>query len=341
MLITQYHKIGEVIRVDQLTKLFKMKSKVFLIISLAVFIFACTSSNRKENIDVDKPAGISEANGNNKFSSADGNIISSNASKSGNDKFISSSAAVEDGKDSTRKFIRTAEMKFRVRNVFDATYTIEGIAKQFDGFVTYTNLVSELNDKTIVRMSEDSSLETLHYTVENSLTLRVPNTRLDTTLKTIASLIDYLDYRIIKADDVALQMLANKMEQERAVKNERRLTDAIDSKGRKLNETTRAEEQIVNRQEQADRAKIANLSLQDQINFSTVKINIYQRPSIKQSLISNENIDSFKPGLGSRMIEGFKAGWRILEDIIVFIAQIWWLLLGGVIAYLGYRFFRK
>ena len=35
-----------------------------------------------------------------------------------------------------------------------------------------------------------------------SIWIGVPNTRLDTVIKTIAKQIDFLDYRVIKADDV-------------------------------------------------------------------------------------------------------------------------------------------
>ena len=41
---------------------------------------------------------------------------------------ISSSAAVEK-KDSTRKFVRTADLKFKVKNVPQTTYAIENIVK--------------------------------------------------------------------------------------------------------------------------------------------------------------------------------------------------------------------
>ena len=55
---------------------------------------------------------------------------------------ISSSAAKQNNKDSTRKFIRTADVKFRVKNVIDVTYSIENICDKEGGFVTYTNLSS-------------------------------------------------------------------------------------------------------------------------------------------------------------------------------------------------------
>ena len=95
--------------------------------------------------------------------------------------FISSSAAVENGKDSTRRFIRTAELKFKVKSVIKSTYDIEDITNRQGGFVTYTNLTSDINNVTTIAVSADSTLETTYYTVTNSIKIRVPNTKLDTT----------------------------------------------------------------------------------------------------------------------------------------------------------------
>lgn len=256
--------------------------------------------------------------------------------------FISSSAAVETGKDSTRRFVRTADLRFKVKNVIQSTYDIEGITASHGGFVTYTDLNSEVNKVTNTVISADSVLETTHYTITNILTLRVPNTALDTVLKDISRNIDFLDYRSIRADDVALQILANKLTQKRIAKSEKRLTNAIDNQGNRLRETTSAEELLLNKQEQADKAVLANFSLEDRISFSTINIHIYQRPSIRREVITNEkNIDAYTPGIGIRLIDAAKTGWDILIMILIFIVDIWPLLLFGAIGYLAVRYYKK
>lgn len=252
--------------------------------------------------------------------------------------FISSSAAVENGKDTTRRFIRTADLKFKVKSVIKSTYDIENITNRQGGFVTFTNLTSDINNVTTTAVSADSSLETTYYTVTNSITLRVPNTKLDTTLKEISNNIDYLDFRIIKAEDVALQILSNNLTQKRSAKNEERLTNAIDNRGKKLNETTVAEEILLSKQEQADNAKISNLSLTDQIKFSTINLSIYQRQTIKRELISNDkNIDAYEPGFGTKILDALKYGWDILETFIVFLTKLWGLFLFAIVVYFIYK----
>jgi len=252
---------------------------------------------------------------------------------------ISSSAAVQKEGD-TRKFIRTADLKFKVKNVTQSTYAIENITNKFDGFVTYTNLQTNVIDNFETKISQDSTLETTRYNVENNITIRVPNKRLDTVIKSIARQIDFLDYRIIKADDVSLKMLSNQLSQKRSSSTEKRVEKAIDTKGKKINDIMEAENNLASQKEQNDNSKLENLSLEDQINFSTLTIEIYQHESVKQEMIANtRDYNYYKPNIGIRIIDSLKTGWYVLIDILVFIVEIWWLLLiviGGIFLYKKY-----
>ena len=251
---------------------------------------------------------------------------------------VSSSAAVVNKKDAERKFVRTADLRFKVKSVVKATYDIEDVVNRQGGFVTYTNLASTVDNTSSTQVSEDSTLETTFYNVTNTMTIRVPNDKLDTTLKEIAKNVDYLDYRIIKADDVALQLLSNELTQKRAAKNETRVANAIDTKGKKLGDITDAEESLVNKQEAADNARIANLTLLDQVSFSTITINIYQRQTLKRELIcNNKSTKEYEPTFGVKIFESLQFGWDMLETIIVSILKLWGLILLALVAYITYR----
>jgi len=254
---------------------------------------------------------------------------------------VSSSAAVEK-EGSTRKFIRTADIKFKVKNVTKSTYVIENITNKFDGFVTYTNLQSNIIDEFETQISLDSTLQTIRYNVENDITIRVPNKRLDTVIKSIAKQIEFLDYRVIKADDVALKLLSNQLSQKRSANNEKRIEKAIDTKGKKINDIMEAENTLANKKEQSDTAKLDNLSLEDQVNFSTLTIKIYQNESVKQETIANtKDSNYYKPNIGIRILDSLKSGWYVLLNIIVVLFEIWWLLLLIIGGYLFYKKYTK
>ena len=297
-----------------------MKRNFFALTVVGCVVFSCGPSKREmESKEQAKQDSVVAANG-----------------------FVSSSAAVVNKKDTTHKFIRTADVKCRVKSVIKSTVVIEDFAIQQNGFVTLSYLTQDVSRHMVVPISQDSSLETTYYVAKNNLIIRVPNTKLDTFLKQVATQIEFLDYRIIKANDVGLQLLENKITQQRIKKHEERLTKAIDEKGKKLIETSLAEENVLNKQEQADNAMISNLSLSDQINYSTVSIQLYQKETVKRELTENEkNTKAYEPNLLHKITEALTNGWYILEAILLFLVNAWTFLVIAVIVYIVYRKYKK
>lgn len=244
---------------------------------------------------------------------------------------ISSSAAVL-GSDTTKHFIRVADLRFRVKDVVRATLGIEDIVGAHDGWVTKTQLRSEPRGTTTIPVSEDSLLEVSRYELVNTITMRVPNTALDSTLRQIGRWVDLFDHRNILADDIRLRMMANAMAVRRAKAHSVRVANAIDDKGRKLKETLSADEALQASDEKRDQGILNNLELADRVTYSTVTVDIYQRTLIRREMIANErSIEGYRPSLWSRLTDALADGWRLVEMAITGLISIWpiVLLLGG------------
>lgn len=254
---------------------------------------------------------------------------------------ISSAAAIENSTDKNHVFIRTADIKFRAHDVIEATYSIENSVVKHGGFVTHTQLKSQVNEVTKTSVSADSALEVTKFTVVNTMQLRIPNQQLDTTLKEIAANVDFLDYRIIQAEDVALKLKANDLAQSRAIKNEKRLEKTIEKSTATTEQTAPLEATLMQQQAQEDNAKLANLELDDKIAYSTVNIELYQRQTTQNVLIPLEqHLVPFEPSLSTKLLLSFQTGWRIIENLLVFIAQFWSVLLLAGLLFYGYRKFK-
>ncbi|CAM3292677.1 DUF4349 domain-containing protein [Flavobacterium longum] len=254
-------------------------------------------------------------------------------------KTLASSSAASTTNDQGRQFIRTADMKFKVKDVAQSTYAIENTVQKFGGFVTHTNLQSVVSQHKETQVSPDSTLQTTKFTVENNLTFRVPNHRLDTVVKSIAKQVDYLDFRVIKAEDASLQLLANNMAQHRTDAHRDRMQNAIDKQPRKLNDIANSENDLLDKQETADNTKLESLSLKDKVAYSTVTLALYQNEKVRQELVANEkSVNAYRPHIGLQIWDSFKTGWFILEGILAFIAQLWSLIL---LALIGIFLFRK
>jgi hypothetical protein len=313
---------------------------VITALSFLFFIFSCGAEMEKDfyNENMNESASYSVGDSVGEYDDYE-NEEAQNDKKDKN--HMSSSAAVENKKDSIRKFIRTANIKFKVKNVVTSTYAIEDIVTKHDGFVTYTNLSSDVNRVEKTPISADSILETTYFTVINSITLRVPNTKLDTTLKDIAKYVDFLDFRIIQADDIHLSLLANQMKQKRSEENEELLTEKVKSTNSNAHNDY-ATSKIIESKEQADQAKLAKLQLMDAVNYSTVTLFIYQRESLKREVIPNyENVEAYEPSFGSKVSSSLAIGLKGLEAILLFFITIWPLLIIGIIGYIVYKKYTK
>jgi hypothetical protein len=248
------------------------------------------------------------------------------------------STAAENEMDSARKFIRTADLKFKVKDAIKATTDIEGIVNRNGGFITYTKLARNIDQVSNTAISRDSSIENTYYTLVNNVVLRVPDDRLDTTLKEIAGSIDFLEHRIITADDVSLQILSNRMTRQRYTSGGARLAVAIEKKGSRLKEILPAEESRVEGAEKRDEAIVANLDLLDKVHFSTVNLEIYQGQTMKSETRLIESVpEGYEPGLLSKLAGSFAVGWTLLENIILLVAKLWSIVLVAVIILILYK----
>lgn len=347
-----------------------MKPKSILMNTLGIvlicFAFACGSEYKTENSDAEKKeessAASEDASVNTKSAYKDEmpqsspveeaeaeateegyaekkSLFKNENNNGGLDRIFSSSAAMVDEGDTIHKFVRTGDIRFKVKNVADATYRIEDITRRFKGFVTYTTLHSRIDQTSERIISKDSILKTTYFTVENTITIRVPSRNLDTALKQIATLVEYLDYRNISANDVRLQILSNKLEKRRLARYNERLSK-ISDKGNAnyMDDKSYIEENLLQKQAQADQSLINDLSLEDQIEYSTITISLYQGQERNHELIVNEeNIEDFKPSLGSRIGESLKTGWYFIEDVVVGLIAAWPLFLILIIIYLILR----
>jgi len=251
---------------------------------------------------------------------------------------LHSIAAVENLKDSAHLFIRTADIKCKVQNVANATYQIEDITHQLGGYVSYTHLTSSIDSKTEIPVSADSSLQTIYYNVQNTMTIRVPNSNLDSALKAMTPLVAYLDFRTIKANNAALEIFANRLKQLRLARNEARLKNDVDRNTKKLAETTATEDDILNKQETEDNAHLANLELNDQVRYSTINLSLYQPAVFENTMVYNaKSVKPYQPGLLTQLVESAQFVWSLFVELFLVLVKLWPLVIGILTAALVYR----
>ncbi len=243
--------------------------------------------------------------------------------------------------DAQRKFLRTADLHFKVKDVRKSSEQIEDLTTKYGGFVTYSDMHTVEHEKKTVVISEDSLLQISSADIENDIIIRVPNQHLPTILKELNGMMIYVDHRTIKAEDVRLQMLSNELANKRQEKFVDRNQTVHENRKGNIGTAVEAEETLLDHQTIADSHKIQNLSLQDQVDFSTITIKLYQATFLHKVMVENrEKIENYRPNVFIRIWDSVKTGWMFLEDLIVILMRLWvFIVLGGV--GLWYYLFKK
>lgn len=245
---------------------------------------------------------------------------------------VSSTAARISKLDSSRRLIRTADMKFRSENVVETSYNIEDIVRRMNGFIEYTMLESEISRTETNRISSDSILESTYYHFVNDMTIRVPVANLDTTLKMIAPMIDFLDYRTIKAEDISFRLMRKELERKRLDLYNVQVS-SLSTTG-SSSDRLRAIEQQLQKQIENDEAKIEMLELDDQVKFATITLHIYGRDKVRHVMLKDEEkIASYKPGFGKLTVQAIEKGWSVLKYLVLALIAIWPLYVLGAITW--------
>lgn len=244
---------------------------------------------------------------------------------------MTSTAAKVSGVDSLRKFIRTAELEFKVANVFKSTHKIEDLVKGFGGFTTISNLNSEIKNSRTYSISQDSSVEITEFVVKANLTVRIPKANLDTFLRSIAPMIVFINKRNVSAHDIQLDILETELAQ---LRNQTFVEDTKTATVKSTNSRVAA----LSAQADADAAKIERLMMLDKVEYSTVTIDIYQNSEVEYEKVANQNKDLFTPRFGNRLWNSIKVGFIIIEELFLFLVKMWGLIVVGLIIFILTKF---
>jgi len=207
-----------------------------------------------------------------------------------------------------RKIIRTANLRMEVNNVESTTATIEDLVKQKGGFVSSVNLNSRGN-----------------Y-INNSITIRIPNEKLDSLLDAICQKAEHIDQKSINAQDITEEFVDIQIRLKTKKDVRDRYVEVLRKKASTVEEILNAEERIRIIQEEIESKEGRLRYLNSQVALSTINLTIYQHDG--KGIVTK----SFSSKLGQAFING----WENIKGFLLAMVSIWpfWILFGSLI-YLG------
>jgi len=244
--------------------------------------------------------------------------------------------------DGQRKFVRTANANFRVKDVYQSAIAIENIVSNLDGFVVSNQIGSQDEWTNRYPVGNLKLLELAKYTVRGNLVVRVPSNKTQDFLRALISQVEFLDQRNFDAHDVQFELLRKQLEFLRNQEAQRQLGDLSTSPGKIADRAV-----VISGQSDAkanrDEAVVVQKEVEEKVAFSTINLSLYQLSKVRKTEIDDVDAiaQAIRPGFFSRLIDAVAVGWYGLLDLLIQLIAVWplWLAIG--IAIFAIKRFRK
>ena len=225
-----------------------------------------------------------------------------------------------------KKFVKTAEVSMEVKDVYEATVHIENALKNLGGFVTKSELQSQVIEEETYNTSDQNAVLLRKFNSYNKMQVRVPSEKLGAFLTSVNDRKLFLNTRIILAEDVTNNAKIAELELKKINKTGEVISQ-IKNNEKKANLTEENEEKNNTQQ-------IENLNLADNIKYSTVDIYI-KEPKVRIAEIAITNTQFYDNKYQVNFFYEAKSsllnGFYFVQKFFVFLLNFWPLFVGILI----------
>lgn len=263
-------------------------------------------------------------------------MFSCNSKKGSNLENSDATAANLETTDSllSEKIIKTADMRFRVKDVQNTKEKLSSTIKAEGGTIAEFTVQSNIQQTEKVKYSTDSLLELTSYRTEGLIVARVPSEKLDEFTNKVAKMAVFVDQQSLKMDDQSIVYLSNKLKNQNRVEAVEQLNKHANKKSNNVETSLSLKDDYVDK-------KIENLMIDSKVQYSTITLNFYQDNTVKSILVGNDDLYSYRPNFFTRLGLSFQNGWYIFKEFILVVMNLWVWILIGVAAYFSFKYYRK
>jgi hypothetical protein len=234
----------------------------------------------------------------------------------------------------TEKIIKTADMRFRVKDVQQTKERLSSAIKAEGGTVAEFSIQSNVQKTEKVRYSADSLLELTAYRTDGYITAKVPSDKLDEFTNKIAGMAVFIDQQSMKLDDQSIAYLANQLKNRNRVEAVAQLNKHASKKSNNVETSLSLKDDYVDK-------KIENLIIDNKVKFSNITLNFYQDNTVKRIVVENDNLSDYRPGFFKRLLLSIDSGWTIFKEFLLILTNLWVLFVLGILAYWIFKYYGR
>ena len=217
-----------------------------------------------------------------------------------------------------KQFIKSADVNMEVKDVYEATISIEKQLKNLGGFVTSSRLNANIVAEETFNTSDENATLVRKFQTENTMQVRVPTEKLGDLLTFINDKKLFLNTRNITAEDVTANIKLAELEAKRNAKTGTNISQLKTDKNKVILDD--------DNQLQGNYQKVASFELTDNLKFSTVDIYL-KEPKLRVAEIAitnTRNIDNkYKFNFFYDVKNAFVEGFYLIQKLVIGLVTIW------------------
>lgn len=235
--------------------------------------------------------------------------------------------------DSETKISKSSEMRFRVKDVQESKMQIGSLIQARGGYLVESSTESMIMETDKVPYSLDSLLELSSYRINGLVVAKVPASELDAFTDQIVKKAVFVDFQSIRMDDLTAEYRTSR----RKSALQQKAVSKLDSVGKTANGIARNLEIAERKIDEEE----ANRVINQRVALSTITLNFYQDNKVQRVVIANDQLASHQPPFLNRLGLNMVEGWGIFKEVILFIGQLWLILIVAIVLGIVYRKYKN
>jgi len=231
------------------------------------------------------------------------------------------------------KLVKTAEIRFKVKNVQQTSESISALTVKYNGMVMHHEMISTAEQTHDVRLNNDSVMRISAFNTNADMAVKIPVEKVDAFLDTVSQMGIYVNERKMDIEDKSLDYLSAKLKF-----NSRQELVAQQKKGKVVIKDPGA---VLNLKDDLVDEQINNKRIDDEVKYSVVSLNFYQSNTINKEIVANDDPSTYNLPFFNQLGMAIQNGWFLFSELIIGLVNLWAIILCGVAIWLTIRFLKK
>jgi hypothetical protein len=231
------------------------------------------------------------------------------------------------------KLIKTAGMRFKVKNVQQTSEKIAALTTSYHGTLSHHQMGSTPDRSQDIRISNDSVMRVTSFNTTADITVKIPSEKVDDFMNQVSRLGIYVNSRSMDITDKSLDYLSAQLKLKSRVE--------LVSQQKKGKIIIKNPANVLLLKDDMIDQQINNRGIDDAVRNSVVNLSFYQSNTINREIIANDDPSAYNLPFLNRFGMAIEKGWQVFVDVIIAMANLWVFILVGTGLWIIVKYYRN